>query len=403
MNLLEQLPVLRQLPPDTQALVMRLLLLFMVLLVIMLLRRAVTPLIFRPLERLVERTPNQIDNIVLQTAQRPLRVVIIAIAIFVTTAVLDFGPELQRFAGNVSRALLIAAAIITIYNLIDMISFTSETLRNVTGVSIEERLLPFLRVVAKVFVVVMGGLIIMQEFGFDVSGLIASFGIVGLAFSLAAQDTAANVFGFTAIVSDNPFKVGDFIVTKDFEGIVEHVGVRSTRVRKLDQSLVSVPNNALTNTAVTNWSRLAKRRIDFYIGLTYSTNSQQMRDVLEQIREMLRARPNIDPDSVVARFVRFGDSSLDIRIIAYALLADWNSWTAEIEEINLALLDIVERAGLSFAFPSRSLYIESGAPNPLPMPSAGDPRAELTAPDSDESQGRDNPNQSNDSESLMPR
>lgn len=403
MNLLEQLPVLRQLPPDTQALVMRLLLLFVVLLVIALLRRAITPLIFRPLERLVERTPNQIDNIVLQTAQRPLRVVIIAIAIFVATAVLDFGPELQRFAGNVSRALLIAAAIITIYNLIDMISFTSETLRSVTGISIEERLLPFLRVVVKVFVVVMGGLIIMQEFGFDVSGLIASFGIVGLAFSLAAQDTAANVFGFTAIVSDNPFKVGDFIVTKDFEGIVEHVGVRSTRVRRLDQSLVSVPNNALTNTAVTNWSRLAKRRIDFYIGLTYSTSSQQMRDVLEQIREMLRARPLLDPDSVVARFVRFSDSSLDIRIIAYALVADWNAWTAEIEEINLALLDIVERAGLSFAFPSRSLYIESGARNPLPMPAPDDPRAALPAPDPEEPQGRDAPSQANDSEPLMPR
>lgn len=401
MNLLEQLPVLRQLPPDTQALVMRLLLLFMVLLVIALLRRAITPLIFRPLERLVERTPNQIDNIVLQTAQRPLRVVIIAIAIFVTTAVLDFGPELQRFAGNVSRALLIAALIITIYNLIDMISFTSETLRNVTGVSIEERLLPFLRVVVKVFVVVMGGLIIMQEFGFDVSGLIASFGIVGLAFSLAAQDTAANVFGFTAIVSDNPFKVGDFIVTKDFEGIVEHVGVRSTRVRRLDQSLVSVPNNALTNTAVTNWSRLAKRRIDFYIGLTYSTSSQQMRDVLEQIREMLRSRPLLDPDSVVARFVRFSDSSLDIRIIAYALVADWNSWTSEIEAINLELMDIVERSGLSFAFPSRSLYIEATGHDRLLKPPVSDPR--LPAPDPTESQGRDNPNQANDSEPLMPR
>ena len=100
----------------------------------------------------------------------------------------------------------------------------------------------------------MGAMIIIREFGYDVTGLIASFGVIGLALSLAAKDTAANVFGFTAIVSDNPFQVGDYITMGDFAGTVEHVGVRSTRVRKLDQSLVTVPNSKLTDSAVTNWS-----------------------------------------------------------------------------------------------------------------------------------------------------
>ena len=410
MDLLEQIPLLRQLSPDLQTLVLRLLMLLVVLLILSLLRRAAVPLIFRPIERLVERSPNQIDNLLLKSAQRPLRLVLIAVALVATTAILDFGPELQAFSSTVSRALFIAAFVFTLYNLIDAVSFTSKSLRLVTGMTIEERLLPFMRVVVKVFLIVIGGLIIMQEFGFDVSGLIASLGIVGLAFSLAAQDTAANVFGFTAIVSDNPFKVGDFIKTPDYDGLVEHVGVRSTRIRRLDQSLVIVPNNALTNAAVINWSRLTKRRIDFQIGLTYDTSSAQMREILERLRGMLRERPNLDPETVVVHFVTFADSSLNIRIIAYALLADWNSWTAEIEAINLEIMDIVESLGLSFAFPSRSLYVET-----LPNFSVPPPKAEplinahrTTRPPSPKSEpseplGRDEPSQSNESDLSNPR
>jgi MscS family membrane protein len=188
---------------------------------------------------------------------------------------------------------------------------------------------------------------------------VASFGVIGLAFSLAAKDTAANVFGFTAIVSDNPFQVGDFIVTGDFSGIVEHVGVRSTRVRKLDQSLVTVPNSKLTDAAVTNWSRLSKRRLDFYIGLTYATTAVQMRECLNRLREMLREREHIDPETVQVFFAEFADSALSVRVIASVLIQDWGEYMAEAEAIYLEIMELVESLGLGFAFPSRSVYIET--------------------------------------------
>jgi len=245
-----------------------------------------------------------------------------------------------------------------------VIGLNTSTVQSVIGISIEERLLPFIRTLFKMVIVVMGTMIILQEFGYDVTGLVASFGVVGLAFSLAAKDTAANIFGFTAIVSDNPFQVGDYIVTDSFSGVVEHVGVRSTRVRKLDQALVTVPNSQLTDAAVTNWSRLVKRRLDFYIGLTYDTTPTQMRDVLQQLRDMLKARESVDSESVIVHFVEFADSSLNIRIIAYLLLADWGEYTAEVEQINLEIMEIVAHLGLGFAFPSQSIYIETPQETP---------------------------------------
>ncbi|MEO0596513.1 MAG: mechanosensitive ion channel family protein, partial [Chloroflexota bacterium] len=251
-------------------------------------------------------------------------------------------------------------------NIIDVIGVTSENLRNFTGIRVEDRLLPFLRVVFKVFVVVMGALIIVQEFGYSIAGLVASFGIVGLAISLAAQDTAANIIGFTSIVSDNPLHVGEYVIAGDVTGTVEEVGVRTTRIRKLDQSLVTVPNATLTGGAVTNWSRLTKRRLDFYVGLTYNTSASQMRAVIGDIRDMLKERENVDPESVIVHFVEFGDSSLKIRIIAYVLLQDWGEFTAEQENINLRIMEIVEDHKLSMAFPSTSLYIETPIPDVLP-------------------------------------
>lgn len=369
MEILDSIPFLQQLPLAVREIILRLLLLVLVLIFVFVLSRIVVRMLMRPLRAVAQRTKNQYDDILVEAIQRPFRLVVIAIAITVTTSVLNFGPELKTFSEHLSRSFIIAAVVFVGYNMISVIAITPESVRRITGFAIEDRLLPFVRTVARVFLLIMGLLFIIQEFGYDVTGLIASFGVVGLAFSLAAQDTAANIFGFTAIVSDNPFQVGDFIVTGDFSGIVEQVGVRSTRVRRLDQSLVTVPNNYLTNKPVTNWSRLEKRRYDFTIGVTYSTRADQMSYLVDRIREMLRAREHVDSDTVVVHFVSFGSSSLDIRIVAIIWLKDWAAFTAECEQINLAIMNIVDELGLSFAFPSTSLYVESLPTSDAPAPS----------------------------------
>ncbi|MGJ3240649.1 MAG: mechanosensitive ion channel family protein [Anaerolineae bacterium] len=379
MNFINQIPFLRELPVQQQALIVIILAPILVWVVATLIRTIVLRFIMVPIRHYSKRTETNLDDRALAVIERPLRVLLIGIAIAIISVLVELGGDLNQLANSISNALIITAIFFFIYNLVDVIGVTSDNLKNFLGIHIEDRLLPFLRVVTKVFIVVMGLLIVVQEFGYSIAGLIASFGVIGLAISLAAQDTAANVIGFTSIVSDNPFQVGDYIVTNsNIAGTVDTVGVRTTRIRKLDQSLVTIPNSKLTSDALTNWSRLAKRRLDFYIGLTYSTTASQMRELLERLREMLRARETIDAESVVVHFVEFADSALNIRIVAYVMIADWAEFTAEQELVNLEIMEIVESLGLSMAFPSRSLYVESypkadkaptqAMPEPTPEP-----------------------------------
>lgn len=362
MNFIKQIPFLQDLTPQQQTILVLILAPVLIWLSAALIRTIVMQFILAPMKRYAATTETELDDRALTVIERPIRVLLIGLAIAVISSLLQLEGDIDQIADNIANSLIIVSLFFFVYNLVDVIGLTSDNLKRLIGVSVEDRLLPFMRVITKGFIVVMGLLIIVQEFGYSITGLVASFGIVGLAISLAAQDTAANILGFTTIVSDNPFEIGDYIVAGDVKGTVEEVGVRTTRIRKLDQSLVTVPNSALTGAAVTNWSRLTKRRLDFYIGLTYNTTASQMREVLHEIREMLKSRNAVDETSVVVNFVEFADSALNIRIIAAILMTDWGAFTAEQELINLEIMEIVEGLGLGMAFPSTSVYIESYPP-----------------------------------------
>lgn len=359
LDLLNRIPAFADLPENTQDLIARLLLFVLALAMIWVLRRVLTAVIVRPVRRLIKRTGQQRDEEILDAVLLPMRYFVIAAALLVSVRILGIGDGVSQFVERIGRSIVIFGIVLLIYRLIDLFAPSSNRLFALTGLSIEERLLPFFRTGIKVVLIAITLVIIIQEWGYDVSGLVAGIGLGGLAISLAAQDTIANLFGFTAIVGDRPFDVGEYIVTPDVEGLVEHVGIRSTRVRRLDQALVTVPNNKLANSAILNWSRLSKRRVDYILGVTYDATSEDMRVLLHRIREMLKARPMVDPESVVAYFINFGDSSLEILVRAFVLLRDWGEFTAEREQINLEVMDIVKDLGMSVAFPTRSIYIEN--------------------------------------------
>lgn len=362
MNIVEALnEFLAQLgvPEDVRGFVLRVAALLIALVVIVLLRRLVMRVLMIPVRRFTERTTSATDDQIVQAMMLPTRFIIIAIGVALTVNVLDFGADVQMFAERLTRTLIIMAVFVVIYKLVSIIMQSPNNLLRVTGFTLQDRLLPFLRTVIQIFVVIMALFIVIQEWGYDVTGLIASFGVVGLALSLAAQDTASNLFGFTAIVSDNPFQVGDFIVHPDVTGVVETVGIRSTQIRKLDQSLVTVPNSSMASAAITNWSRLHKRWYEHTIGITYAATSADMRVLIERIKRMLDERELVDSESILVRFMSYGDSALEILVRCYVWLTDFGEYTAEQEEIHLAIMDIVAELGLSMAFPSRSIYIET--------------------------------------------
>ena len=186
-----------------------------------------------------------------------------------------------------------------------------------------------------------------------------------LAFALAAQDTVANLFGALNIFLDKPFQIGDWVKVGDVEGTIEEVGFRSFRVRTFYNSVVTVPNSTITNTNVDNLGVRHRRRCKLTLGLTYDTPPDTLQAFVEGVRAILAAHPNVEKTYDV-HFYAFGASSLDI-LLNYHIIAE--SWTEELETRSanfLEFLRLAEALGVSFAFPSTSLYVESTPKEPMP-------------------------------------
>lgn len=216
----------------------------------------------------------------------------------------------------------------------------------------------FLSNISKVVVYLLGIAVIISELGFNITALITGLGLGGLTFSLAAQETAKNLFSGFAIVTDKPFDVGDRISTADIDGTVESITMRSTRVRTFADTLVVVPNSVLVESSITNWSRMNKRFSQMKIGLTYDTDAKTMQKCIDEIDKMLHEHTGVDNGRILVTFDKFSDSSLDIGIIFFTKPTDYDDYLRVCENINFKIKEIVENNGASFAFPSRSVYIE---------------------------------------------
>jgi MscS family membrane protein len=198
---------------------------------------------------------------------------------------------------------------------------------------------------------------VLQNIGLNVTGILAGLGIGGLAVALAAQKTVENLFGGVTLILDQPVRVGDFCRFGDRIGTVEEVGLRSTRIRTLDRTVVSVPNGHFASLELENFTVRDRIWLHTTIGVRYETTPDQLRHVLVEIRRMLYAHPQVDPRPARIRFVNFGAYSLDLEIFAYVLTADYDEFLAIQEDIYLRIMDIVEQSGTGFAFPSQTTYL----------------------------------------------
>lgn len=193
--------------------------------------------------------------------------------------------------------------------------------------------------------------------GVNVTAAIAGLGVGGIALALAAQKTLENLFGGFTLFADQPVRVGDFCRFDDQLGTVEEIGLRSTRIRTLDRTLVSVPNAEFSNLRLENYAKRDRILLKTVLGVRYETTADQLRFLLARIREILIAHPRVTVDPARIRFVGFGAYSLDLEVFAYVDTNDWNEFLAIREDIYLRFIEAVEEAGSSFAFPSSTMYV----------------------------------------------
>ena len=343
------------LSPDLRDNLTRAVLSVAVLALFWLLRRLLAAVFVRPLHALAKRNNSGWDEVLLAIITIPARLIIIALGLLVGAEILNVDVTTAVFVIHLARVFIIIALLLAAYQIVDALAPSSNRLFRLTGLTINERLLPFMRTAIKLILIALALVIIIQEWGYDVSGLVAGLGLGGLAFSLAAKDTVENLFGFTTIVSDQPFMVGEFIKSNDIEGTVEHVGIRSTRIRQPDQSYVIVPNSKLASSPILNWSRLSKRWYNTTLRVNYSATRQDIVELMTRIRAMLTAREQVQADSVIVNFINFGDNGFEILIRCYINLVDWPAFTTERETINLEIMRIFEELGLKIAFPGHAI------------------------------------------------
>ena len=239
-----------------------------------------------------------------------------------------------------------------------------------TESTLDDQLVPLLQKTLKLFVVLLGFLLILQNMGVNVLSLLAGLGLGGLAFALAAKDTAANLFGSIMILIDQPFKIGDWVKVGDLEGTVEEIGFRSTRVRTFYNSVVTVPNANVANAHIDNMGVRQYRRTTATLGVTYDTSAEDLQKFVEGIRTIIHENRITRKDYYHVYFSGYGDSSLNILIYFFLVTSDWGEELAERQKIYFEIFHLAKKLGVEFAFPTQTLHIRSGEvateSNPLP-------------------------------------
>lgn len=260
--------------------------------------------------------------------------------------------------------------LITGYEILLLISFVWIGLRFIDAIGIilmskaektesktDDQLVPFAIDSAKVIAVIIGIFFLLGSiFKMNVASLIAGLGIGGLAIALAAKENLENLLGSFTIFLDKPFLVGDLITTGNVTGFVEKIGFRSTRIRTLEKSYLTVPNKKIVDNELDNLSLRTFRRVNFNIGLNYNTSASQIKSIVADIQFLLDHHEHTNQDGLV-KFNSFGDSALNVSIEYFIDTMDYRFFMNVREEINFSIMETVEKHKVQFAFPSRNIYL----------------------------------------------
>ena len=232
-----------------------------------------------------------------------------------------------------------------------------DRVRNTAAASI----LHLARRVVDLFAIFVGGMVILHHFGVNPTAALTGLGIGGIAVAFAAQKTLENVIGGISITFDQAVRVGDFLKAGDTTGTVESIGLRSTRIRTLGRTLVSVPNGRISGVTLENISGRDKFWFRHVIGVRYETTAEQMRLIIDSATSLLAKHARIETGSERVRFIAFGPSSLQVEMVAYIFAHDWGHFLELQGELLLQILECVESAGAQIAFPSQTMYLETAS------------------------------------------
>jgi len=308
------------------------------------------------LKKLWKRIREEPISGIITAVKLPLKLYV-AVWIFVAfSRNLELSIILRQKFSAITIIVGIVAVLILLWRLSDFIGkFSQEKMLlrgNPAGVSI----VLFLQRAAKIAIVIFGIIFSLGAIGIDVTTGLAALGIGGIALALGAQKTIENFVGSVTLIADRPIRVGDFCRVGQITGTIEKIGIRSTRIRTLDRTVVTIPNGAFSSDTIENYAHRDRFRFISVLNFRYETSPDQLRYLLTELRKVLYAHPKVYEEPARIRFIGFGAHSLDIEIFAYLEAKDYNGFLEIREDLMLRMMDVVDRSGTDFAFPSQTIY-----------------------------------------------
>jgi MscS family membrane protein len=344
-------------------------------------RKVIQFVVKRRVSKLVERLGRQGAANLVATFASPGATLVMAVVLRMVYPQLRL-PYGAVMALNLSvRMMVVVSLVWAAYRFVDVIADALAQKAAKTESKLDDQLVPLVRKALKIVTVVAGVLSILQNLNVNVASLLAGLGIGGVAVALAAKDTVANFFGSVMIFIDKPFQIGDWVSIAGVDGIVEEVGFRSTRVRTFYNSLVTIPNAKFTEASIDNYGRRQYRRTFITLNLTYDTRPEQMQAFVEGVRAIIQANPHTRKDYYEVHMSGFGAHSLDVMVYFFFQVPTWSDELRERHYVFLEILRLAKELGVEFAFPTRTLHIESaalpGAAREVPPPTSEQRLAEI--------------------------
>ena len=332
------------------------------------LRRVLAKAVLGFAGKIALRTRTEVDDAIVRDLEHPVRFAWVVLGLHVAARIVPLHPEAALFMNTVVQSLVTVVVFWSMLQLTDALSLAFKKLFGLFGADLGVDLHQFFLRALKVIIVFLGVMAVLQQWGVNVAAFLGGLGLAGMAVALAAKETVQNVFGGLTIFADRTYQRGDWVETPFVEGTVEVIGLRSTKIRAFNKTLITVPNARMSEAAVINWSRMPVRRVKMDIGLEYRTTRAQATRIIERLRGYLRDHPDIDNQTTqMVHLVSFGDSALIINLYYFTTTTIWEQWRDIINRNILDFMSIVEEEGAAFAFPSRTLYVEGAGDHPVPF------------------------------------
>ena len=305
-------------------------------------------------QKITSKTTNSLDDTLLRTLQKPTTFLVIVSAYFYSVKFLHFSLNTESILLNIAYIFIALGITSIISRIIDaVISEVILPISEKSETSFDNHLIPVIQKAVRAIIWSLGVVVGLDNIGFDITAMIAGLGIGGLALALAAQDSVKNIFAGIMIFLDKPFKIKDRIKIDGHDGVVEEVGLRSTRIRTLEGRIVTIPNCTFTDNSVINVTSQPALKVKINLGLTYDTNEDDLQKAINILQDIVKNQDAIT-DDYAAGFNGFGDFSLNILFMYY--VRPESHWLNTQTLVNKEVLKRFNEEGLEFAFPTQTIY-----------------------------------------------